>query len=184
MGKQSVRSLWLIKGAFVALMGCANAGPVPTAEVLTQENLSEPDTVSEWLRKNPGGLEKKEAAFSYGEGLKYKSKKDWSAAAKSFGESAIRYPSPQVLTEYVTASLRMLGEIRARRGDTTLGVDRDMDYALLQYRSVMAADSVLDTLSEREKMQVEANIACLSDYLRTRQIPAECQPFEYYGMRP
>lgn len=59
-----------------------------------------------------------------------------------------------------------------------------MNNALLQYRSVMAADNVLGTLSTHDNRQVEADIACLADYANTRQAPAGCQPFERYGMQP
>lgn len=183
MGKRSARSPWLISCALVMLVGAAYAES-PTRQQLTQKQLSEPDVVAQWLRDNPEGVDKKGATFSFNEGLKYKSKKYWSAAAKSFGESAIRNPTPQVLTEYVAATLRMLGEIRTRNGTTSLGVERDMDHALSQYRSVLAADNVLGTLSIRDKRQVEADIACLTDYARTRLAPAGCKPFELYGMQP
>jgi len=183
MERQSARLRWLTNGALAILMGTAAAG-VLAGEPLNQRQLSEPDVVAQWLRDNPEGVDKKGAAFSFNEGLKYKSKKYWSAAAKSFGESAIRNPTPQVLTEYVAANLRMLGEIRARNGNTSLGVERDMDYALMQYQTVMAAHNVLGALSAHDKTRVEADIACLTDYARTRLAPAGCQPFELYGMQP
>ncbi|SEI56396.1 hypothetical protein [Achromobacter sp. NFACC18-2] len=183
MENRSARLLWLISGALVALIGCAEAEPVPPA-VLTQRQLSDPQAVSQWLRENPGGVDAKGAAFAYDEGQKYKSRNDWSAAAKSFGESAIRYPTPQVLTEYVTAILRMLGEIRARKGATSLGIEGDMNFALLQYQSVMAADDVLDSLTEHEKKLVQANIACLGNFLKSRQVAGDCQPLLDYGIQP
>ena len=183
MRMRSARLLWLVHGMLVALMARAHADPMP-ARVLTQMQLSKPEIVSAWLRLHPAGVEEREAALSYQAGLEQKGRKDWSGAAKSFGESAIRHPSPQVLAEYVTANLHMLGEIRTRNGATSLGLDGDMDFALRHYLSVMAADEVLGTLSEREKGQVKANIACLADYLKSRQAPGVCLPFEYYGFRP
>ncbi|WMD22369.1 hypothetical protein RAS12_08320 [Achromobacter seleniivolatilans] len=182
MEKRSALSrLWL--SAFLVWAGPVYSDSL-SGEFLTQKQLTKPEVITKWLQDNPEGVDKKGAAFSFDEGLKYKRRKYWSAAAKSFGESAIRYPSPQVLTEYAMANLYMLGEIRTQKGNTQLGVEADINYAIMQYRSVMAADKTLNALSEAEKIQIKENIECLTDYLKTRRASRECQPLKYYGLAP
>ncbi|WP_139026485.1 hypothetical protein [Achromobacter arsenitoxydans] len=151
---------------------------------MTQQQLSSPEAVAKWLQDNPEGRDRKVAEFFFQEGTRYKQRKYWSAAAKSFGESAIRYPGPHVLDEYVTSNLKMLGEIRGQRGGTQLGVNGDMNNAMGQYQSALAADEILHSLSPEEATRVRKNIECLKRYLHTQEVHRDCQPMKFYGLTP
>jgi hypothetical protein len=167
--------VWLLS----SLLSCSSA---QTFSYLTQKQLRDAQFVSDWLKTNISNLDQKGATTYFNLGMKYKKEKYWSAAAKSFGESAIRYPSPQALIHYAQANSLSLSAARAREKSTDQFKLADMRSALQIYKSASAADAVLNTLSSVEKNQLQANIGCLNTFVETEGKPQKnCAPLMSYG---
>lgn len=58
-----------------------------------------------------------------------------------------------------------------------------MGRLLKYYKSAVAADSVLHTLSESQKSDIKTNIECREKYTTTRQLQPACKALIGYGVR-
>jgi hypothetical protein len=56
-----------------------------------------------------------------------------------------------------------------------------MEHIVSLYRSAIAADEVLNTLSAKEKVELRGNVDCLAAFLRTGKSESDCQPLRAYG---
>jgi hypothetical protein len=63
---------------------------------LTLEQAGNAEFVAMWLREKGAMANRKDAELFFEWGMQDKRRKYWSGAARAFGESMIRYPSPQV----------------------------------------------------------------------------------------
>ena len=176
MARRLVVSL-LCASALVAVHADESQPPV-----LAQEQLSQPDTVVDWLKSNDMQADKKTAKMAYDHGQKSKQRGSWSAAAKAFGDSAIHYPSPAALREYADNGLRVYGAVRHRDKTYRENCQRDLGEAEAIYRTALAADTVLKLLSEHERRQIQANADCLADYIKSSESSGACPPLQLYGM--
>jgi len=176
-----MRRLWALSPWFVSVLaGAAASAPAPA--LLSDSELRDPGFVMRWLDREGSRADRQAAARFYAHGLKDKEAGNWSAATKAFGESAVRYPAPEVLLEYVDAELRMLAPVRARQ---PLRVDRqraDMAHALGLYEAALAANGVTSTLSAAQAGRAEQHVACMRDYLASRP-PGDCAPIRYFASR-
>ena len=180
MAKLSVRSLWF--GSAIALLSATALGNAVQPKLLEQKDIYDPVVVSAWLKANGATADREQAAWFFKHGLKDKKRGAWSPAGKSFGASALYYPSPQTLIEYANAALHSLGGARAYEKSFAQYSRRDMTSFEPIYRSVLAADAVLKTLSTAEKAQTQRNIDCLIAFVRSVKFQANCPPLEAYGL--
>ena len=179
MGKRSVVSLWFVSalwGLCAVSTGCAAETPR-----LNQDHLEQPDAVAAWLKENASKANLTVAKGFYDRGLQAKQRRDWGAAAKSFGESAIHYPTPKALNEYEDNMLRMLGSIRKRERTYEERLQGDLSRAEAGYRAALAADVVLNQLTDQERAQAGKNVECLAEYLKTHSKQSDCLPLQLYG---
>jgi hypothetical protein len=166
--------VWLLSGMF-----CNAASQ--DFKYISQTQLSDAEFVANWLKVNKSGLDLKGATAAFELGQKYKRNKQWSAAAKGFGESAIRYPSPQTLTQYAEVKSLSLGAVRAREKVVDQYRLSDMTSLLRLYQSAVAANSVLASLSVKEKNQLQANVDCLGAFVAAPDKPHKhCAPLKSY----
>lgn len=115
-------------------------------------------------------------------GEKQKKQRRWGPAGKSFGASALHYPTPRALNQYAEIKLVFLGAERSRDGNLLSHVVSDLRSSELLYRSVISADSVLHEMSVKEQQQARANADCLAKYLRDRIVVPTCKPLRLYGL--
>lgn len=176
MVKQSVRSKWLIS---LFLLIISNSSLANMFEgLLKQKDLANPNYIVTWLKENSPQIEQiNDAKIFFEYGLKATNP---ASAMKSFGESAIRYPSPQAIIEYTNAELKMLGRDGFLHNKIDINMANDMKRANLQYQSALAADGVLNTLSEKEKTTLQNNINCLNEYLESGVQEKDCLPIKYF----
>ena len=179
MEKHLAQSRWLIS---IFLLPCAMAFALDEL-VLNQDDLYKPEVVSAWLKKNGAKADKARAKLFYDEGVKAKKRKNWGLAGKGFGDSALRYPTPQAINETAEVELRMLGEIRDRNKDRKVHLKSDLASAESLYRSALAADSVLNTLSVEDKQRTRQNAECVSAYVKTGTAQSACAPLQAYGIK-
>ena len=161
---------------FASAVACAAVSP---PALLSDQELRDPAFVAGWLAREGSTADRKAAARFHAHGLKDKEAANWSAATKAFGESAVRYPAPEVLLDYVDAKLRMLGPVRARRGPRIDEVRADMADALGLYEAALAANGVTATLSAAQARRAAQHVACMKEYLATRA-PGDCAPVRYF----
>ncbi len=179
MERRLVLLLWFVSFLW---SGCALAENKSTAApFLTEEEVANPQFVTDWLKKNGQTTHRKDADWFFDVGLRDKQNKNWSAATKAFGESMIRYPSPQALAEYAEAELRMLGEIRARQKNFDANKLSDLSHALNFFKSALAADSVLNAMPKEDNERVRSNVECLDAYIRSGKAQGPCAALEAYG---
>jgi hypothetical protein len=164
-----------------ALLASAHASVAKPGEKLLRDSDSRnAEFVAAWLRANAATADQKASATFFRHGQEAKARKNWSLAAKTFGESMIRYPTAQVLFEYIGSMLRMLGDVRAREPDGESKRRNDMAYALDFYKSALAADAVLGSLPTADKEAVHRHVDCLSAYLQQGRMQADCPPLRYF----
>lgn len=180
MGKRLVLLLWF---ASILWSGCAMAQEkTAVPNYLTEEEAGTPQFVSTWLKEKGATADRKEADWYFELGVREKQKKNWSAATKAFGESMIRYPSPQALAEYAVAELRMMGEVRSRQKSIDSNKLSDLAHALGYYKSALSADSVLNTLPKDDNEQIRLNVECLDAYVQSGKVQGNCPALEAYGI--
>ena len=180
MAKLWVLSLWF--GSAIALLSASALGDAIQPKPLKQGDEYNPALVSAWLKANGATADRARADLFFKDGLKGKKRGAWGPAVKGFGASAQYYPSPQTLIEYADAALHSLGSARAYEKSFAQYSRRDMASFEPIYRSVLAADSVLNTLSPAEKAQMQQNSDCLNAFVRSVKFQANCPPLETYGL--
>jgi len=178
MEKQSAK-LRLSLSSFLLLSAVAFAGGEPPAQ-LSQSDLHTPEAVKLWLQQNAAKVDKRIAHDFLEMGKDYMQKGNWSAATKTFGESALFYPAPETLRLHADAELKMLGEIRARKNQFATKQHSDLKYVLAKYQTALAADDVLHSLKVDERDTIETYIQCISDYIKEPKQNSACQPVNAY----
>ena len=168
MQKPLVKSSWFV--SIAALLGTmifsvTNAAPMP----LEQRDLTNPAKITAWLQKNAATADKARAKQFFDDALKDKKRGAWGRAGKGFGESAQFYPTPGAISEYANAALHSGGERRAREKTYAQHSQADMAHFVALYRSVLAADAILNTLSVAEKKQARQNADCLAVFFSHRK---------------
>lgn len=180
MEKRWVLLLWCVS---VLWFGYASAQEKMAAPgFLTVEQAGDPQFVAEWLKQNGTAVDRTEADRIFEVGMREKQKKNWSAAMKAFGESMIRFPSPQALAQYAEAELRMLGEIRLRDKSYDQNKLPDLAHALNYTRSALSADAVLETMPKADRDKAQLNADCLAAYIQSGKSQGICPLLEAYGI--
>ena len=59
----------------------------------------------------------------------------------------------------------------------------DMTHFEALYRSALAADAILNTLSADEKKEVLQNADCLAVFIQSKKILPDCLPLRAYGLK-
>lgn len=150
--------------------------------------------IAAWLKTYGATADKAGAALLFKAGLKQKKQRNWYLAVDSFCESARYYPTPQALSECANAHLHNYAdgypsrdalakydrEERERVGEMIRGSIR---YVESIYRSALAADAVLNTLTTTEKKQTRQNADCLATFIKSGKAQSDCQPLQAYGLK-
>jgi hypothetical protein len=183
MERRLARYRWFASLGLVAAItatGCARAKP---AEPLAQAQLhNDPPAVAAWLRKHARQADRDMAAALAKQGAKDEARGDWSAASKGYGASALYYPDPAMILQYARVQTLSAAKVRAheRRPDLQ---GADLAGILGLYRSAMAAQGVLGSLTPRQVAETEAAIRCLtSDDMAKLPPGARCDPLQRYQM--
>ncbi|MBV8271311.1 MAG: hypothetical protein JO067_03465 [Cupriavidus sp.] len=149
---------------------------------MAQPDLESPETIVRWLESHRQSADR---AFAQGflphahESVK---QRNWGAAAKGFGGSALYYPAPQVLRCYALTALHDIGPVRTRTGET-FKETTDLARALRLLDSAAAADAVLIELSPADKSTLQQDRTCLQAYLGGKldaTDAARCTPIAAY----
>lgn len=181
MAKLSARLLLL--SSVLVLLSSSALGHVIQPKSLEQRDLKNPTSVSTWLKANGASADRAGAEWFFKEGLKEKKRGAWGPAGKGFGASALLYPAPKALIEYANAVLHSVGEARARENTVAQYMRTDMTSVESIYRSALAADAVLNTLSATEKIRTRQNTDCLATFIRSGKTQIDCQPLQAYGLK-
>lgn len=174
MARQLAVFLWFVS----SLSWASQSEPI---SMLSQEDLQNSDSVVHWLEKNGATTDQTEAKAFYSEGLKSKESQRWSPAAKMFGESALRYPSPQTISEYTYVMMKMLGQVRNREKAPLDARLRDMASAISLYESAIAANSLTQSLSGQDQKRITDYIICLKEFVATSRPSNDCPPAYYFS---
>lgn len=170
-----------LASALVLAAGAALAQPAPPQ--LSDKEARDPAAVVRWLQAYKV-KDMKEVQWFFQQGLREKRRGNWSAAVKALGESMARYPAPLTLAEYADTQLQMLAQVRKRDNAVQDNMQADMALTRDFYRSALAANTVLGTLSEPEQASIKDRADCLGTYLATGQAHPDCQPLQYYVPSP
>lgn len=181
MAKLSAWSLW--SASVLVLLSASALGDAPPPKPLEQKELSDPALVSAWLKANGATADRAQAERFFNSGLKAKKMSSWGPAVKGFGASAVFYPAPKALIEYANASLRSASAIRVREKTVVQKSKVDMAYIESIYRSALASDAILNTLSVSEKEEARQNADCLAAFVQTEKMQADCAPLQTYGLK-
>ena len=127
--------LWLLSGLF-----CSAASQ--DFNYVSPAQLGDAEFVASWLKTNKSSLDLKGATSAFKLGQKYTKNRLWPSAAKSFGESAIRYSSPQTLMQCAEVKSLSLGAVRAREKVIAQYKLADLTFTLRLYQSAVAANSL------------------------------------------
>jgi hypothetical protein len=180
MGKQWVQFMLFVSLLVLPLSSASER--ISHEKLLTDKELEYPEFVVNWLKTEGANADMAMVGKSFQYGLKAKQQGRWGPAGKAFGESMIRYPSPQAIAEYINAELHDLGAVRAREKTVNRFKRKDMIHARKYYRSALAANTVTNTLSSEEKTQLQGNIQCLDYFIRFGKVQPTCRPLQAYGL--
>ncbi len=151
-------------------------------DMLTIEQLEDAEYVKSWLMQKNRKIDQKSIDYLNKTAKEKERIGYWDAAAKTYGESALLYPSPEAILNRANAWYKMLKRIRERDKELEQNKFDDMSRLLKYYRSAAAADSVLNTLSDPQKAEVQTNIECLEKYTTTKQFQPNCEVLTAYGI--
>lgn len=177
MARLLALSLWF--ASVFVLPGCNAQESTKATKLLTESEAGNAEFVSRWLTQHRAANQKEAQRFLQ-QGEREKQRGNWSGATKAFGESMIRYPSPQALAGYAEAELRMLGAVRARDKNMNEHVAVDVKHALAFYEAALSANTVLGTLPAQEVEQLRKNVDCLKANLAAANKQPGCAPLERY----
>lgn len=183
MARLSARSLWFASLTLVATSACAQASAPAAAGApqMTQEQAADPAYVVQWLKTHPHAYQQhKTTQLLFEQGRKSEKSRNWSSAMLGYGESMIRYPSPQALAAYARTELLMLGQVRARNGDMATKAKGDVANSLRYYETALAANEVIITLGPDEESTVKRQAQCLRDFVAATQAVSDCEPMKSY----
>ena len=175
----AIRSVVLLCASSLLAGAAARAAP----PMLSQGQLHEPAAVAGWLKEYGHGADRDGAALAHAEGVKDVQRRDFGAAVKGFGESALRYPSPQAILAYTDAQLRFLGGLRAHNKNRAKHQDSDLRLFESLYRSALASNAVLATMNASERRGVQGHADCIAAYRRAKAGAARCAPLLTYGLQ-
>jgi len=164
-GRTILRGLCLL--AVMVLTKGAN-GREPADVSLSQASLAQPDEVVAWLKKNARAADQTSAQRYLAMGQDAQKKGNWSRAAKAFGESALLFPSAAALKGYADSLLQALGALRRSQEPAAADLARvhaDLSLLLSLYRSALAAQAVVSSLSRAEVARLQSDERCLKSYL-------------------
>ncbi len=180
MPRPSAWCLWL-----VSVLAISGAQAQDTCrQHLTMDEAGNATFVSAWFERAKLVGPCKDALWFYEQGLRDKKRRNWSGAAKAFGESMIRFPGPRALWEYADAEIRMLAAVRAKDKSVASHILPDMRYALNFYQSALAADRALKALLPPESEELHRNSNCVAEYLASGASRSHCQPLQNYRGMP
>lgn len=190
MAKRLARRLCSASVPLTTLTAALLFGPVQaqaisslrTAPILLQGDLEKPQNVIDWLKANEAKADKATARKLFDQGTRHKQRKDWDGAIKGFGGSAGFYPAPRTFIELAEAELQMLRNTRHSTGTTNADRLGDLKAAANSYGHALAADSVLKQLTPKQRQDLEFNIACTTEYLKTQLTARHCPPLVLYGI--
>lgn len=178
MARRSVRCLWFASA--LLLSACTGREDVAKSSILTEREAANAAFVSRWLSTTKSQANAQEAQPFLKQARAAEQTRNWSLAAKAFGESMLRYPDAQALAGYGHAQLRMLGEVRARDRNLDEHALADVRHVLAFYESAQAADAVLHTLPGDAAGQLRAQADCLQSYVESAGRAQDCAPLRDY----
>ncbi len=165
---------------FVSLAASASRAEYP----LDIDDARRPDVVVAWLQRNAASADRRIAKQAFDIGVQANKRGNWSGAAKSFGESLIRYPAPRTLVERAKALHRSLGIVRAREKASPNELESDLKTFAEVYETALAADDVVHELSAADRERILSDATCVRAYLGTGQAQAGCRPLRYFAETP
>lgn len=152
--------------------------------LLRNKQLHHPPFVAAWLRQNGNHANRLRAQQLFDIAVKEHARQSWDNAGKAYAASALHYPGPHALNGYAEARLRALAAIRARHDDRGANLHSDLRSVESLYRSALAADSVVASLSAAEKAQTRHKADCIAAFLGDSSRLAACAPLQaYYAPR-
>lgn len=133
-------------------------------DFLSMKQIQDTEYVKKWLARTDLKIDHASIKFLNKQAEKREKLQYWDAAAKFYGEAMLLYPSPEAILNYASAQYKMLKRIRDRGGDLEQNQLSDMSNFLSRYRSAMAADDVLHTLTDNRRQAIKTSIDCLEKY--------------------
>lgn len=179
MPRRLVRSLCCASA--VALLSWAAAASVAATPVatLSPQDLQNSQAVGQWLKAHGRSAPRDQAQRFNELGQKAQRAGRWGAATKSFGESALLYPTPEVLSAYGHA---LLHERAGTRTAATGTAEQQQDWQEVGriYAAALAADDELRQLKPAQRQALAADAACLAQAAQGRPEPASCPALRLY----
>ncbi len=149
---------------------------------LSLDQIQDIEYIKKWLARKDLKIDHASIKFLNEQAKQREKKQYWDAAAKSYGEAMLLYPSPEAILNYTNSQYKMLMRIRNRDGNLEQKKFSDMSRFLLRYRSANAADEVLHTLNEDQRKELKTDLDCLEKYTITNQYQPDCKILTNYGI--
>jgi len=151
--------------------------------ILTPQQLEEPAAVVAWIHKHGQSADRKRAAQAHEFGVSEQKRGAIASALKGYGEAALRQPTAPAIITYTDLSITYRGELRTYLKDHDEFQTMDLRSFESLYRSALASDDLMPTLSAQERARVAANAACIDVFLKNRSGVESCGPLKAYGAR-
>ena len=136
---------------------------------LTQEDLQNPERVIQVVKDPMNEKNQATAKELYQDALQRMAKKNWGSAGKSFGESALYYPTAKAFIGFAEAIAHI-----SRRHDRTTKL-RMLEGICNYLASAVAVDEIQKQLTLIETEQLKRERDCISTFLATQKPQADCK---------
>ncbi|NRF69437.1 hypothetical protein HLB44_20765 [Aquincola sp. S2] len=174
------RSVRLLFCASVLLGSVATGAWASGGAALAADDLKNAQVVGAWLKANRGSAPREQANQFLALGERARRAGRWGAASKSFGESALLFPSPEALMAYGHA---LLHERAATRAAASAPADRqhaDWQEIGALYSTALAADDQLHTLKPALRAALAADAGCLAKAAQGAADATNCAALRQY----
>lgn len=166
----------------VALLSWAAAASVAATPMamLSPQDLQDSQAIGRWLKAHGRSAPRDQAQRFNELGQKAQRAGRWGAAMKNYGESALLYPGPEVLSAYGHALLHERASTRTATTGATSHQQQDWQEVGQVFAAALAADDELHQLKPAQREALATDAACLAQAAQGRPEPASCPALRLY----
>ena len=142
---------------------------------LKVDSLQKPEELKLFVESGASKKNQKLAEKQYKHAVKKKMNNDWAAASKAFAELTLHYPTAKSLVGLSEAKANFYTQIRF--GDKA--AIKTLEEIEKYLKGAIAVDSIQKKMTQSETKEVNNDIACIEEFLKSRVKKDNCKYVNY-----
>ena len=172
----SSRLFNIIKTISIFLVLTASQGCLSEEKRLKLDSIQKPEELKLFVKSGVSKDRQKSAEKLYIAAIKRKKlKNNWGAVSKYFGETVLIYPTAKSLIGLSEAEAKFYTQIRFDAKVATMTLKSIENYL----KGAIAVDSIQKKMTPSETEEVNSDIVCIGDFLKSRVKKDNCKYVNY-----